>query len=75
MKMEAIYSTMYISKKNIDKLVSPNQKDENGKRVEKMQYPCLNCLHRFSTKDRLKKHREGGCDLNEPTKNRYAISC
>lgn len=58
----------YVYIKNIDKLVAPNQRDENGKHVEKMQYPCLNCLHRFSTKDRLKIHREGGCDLNEPTK-------
>lgn len=58
----------YVYIKNIDKLVSPNQRDENGKHVEKMQYPCLNCLHRFSTKERLNNHREGGCDLNEPTK-------
>lgn len=58
----------YVYIKNLDKLVSPNLRDETGKHVEKTQYPCLNCLHRFSTKDRLKNHREGGCDLNEPTK-------
>ena len=58
----------YVYIKNIDTLITPNQKDKDGKHVENTQYPCLNCLHRFSTKERLKNHRVGGCDLNEPTK-------
>jgi hypothetical protein len=58
----------YVYIKKLDILISKNRFDEDGKHVSKVAYPCPNCLHSFSSKSLLTKHREGGCDLFEPTK-------
>ena len=54
--------------KKLDVLVSSKRRDEDGKHISKQAYPCPNCLHSFSSQFLLIKHREGGCDLFEPTK-------
>ncbi len=59
----------YVYIKKLDVLILPfNVKNENGKHIHKHKFTCINCLHGFSTADRLKKHREGGCDSFEPIK-------
>lgn len=55
---------VYVSK--LDVLIRKNKFDENGNHVSKKTYPCPNCLHNFSTNERLMRHRENGCDLFEP---------
>lgn len=55
---------VYISK--LDILVSANKYDENNIHVSAPSYTCPNCLHCFSSKERLDKHRKNGCDLFKP---------
>jgi hypothetical protein len=57
----------YVYIKKLDILVTPNKRTE-GEHHNKNKYTCVNCLHGFSTEERLKKHREGGCDIFEPVK-------
>jgi hypothetical protein len=65
-KGETINHFVYIKK--LDVLVSPVNRDKDGKHVAKKSFVCVNCLHCFSTSDLLKNHRENGCDKFEPTK-------
>lgn len=58
----------YVYIKKLDVLVSPNKKDENDSRLHNKIFTCVNCLHGFSTAERLEKHRKGGCDMFEPVK-------
>jgi hypothetical protein len=57
---------VYVSK--MDVLVSPNQRGEDGTHLTKKSWVCANCLHCFSSQERLTKHRTNGCDMFEPTK-------
>ena len=58
----------YVYIKNFDVLNSPMRRGENGKHISKSTFACQNCLHCFSAKGLLEKHRNNGCDLFEPTK-------
>jgi hypothetical protein len=55
----------------LDVLISKKQRDEDGNHATKTKYLCPNCLHPFSTIERLKKHKNGGCDMFEPVKTVY----
>ena len=59
----------YVYIKDINILVSPNKYDEEGKHITHTSFACQNCLHCFSAKGLLEKHRNNGCDLFEPTKS------
>ena len=61
----------YVYIKKLDVLISKKQRDEDGNHATKTKYLCPNCLHPFSTKERLKKHRIGGCDMFKPVKTVY----
>jgi hypothetical protein len=58
----------YVYIKKLDILVAPNKRNDEDKHTHKEKYTCVNCLHGFSTAERLKKHRDGGCDIFEPVK-------
>ena len=58
----------YVYIKNLSVLVSPKQRDSEGKHIHMSSYACQNCLHCFSSKERLENHRKNGCDMFDPTK-------
>ena len=58
----------YVYIKNLDVLLMPNKKNEEGKHIHNKKYFCQNCLHGFSTKERRKIHIDNGCDYFEPVK-------
>ena len=54
--------------KNLDVLVAPQQRSDEGVHRSKTSFICVNCLHGFCSKLGLQSHRENGCDMFEPVK-------
>lgn len=63
-----LIETHYVYIKNIDVLSSKNRRNENNVHVSRDKHTCQNCLHQFSSRALLLKHRISGCDLFEPTR-------
>ena len=58
----------YVYIKNLSVLVSPPQRNSEGKHIHMSSFACQNCLHCFSSQSRLDNHRTNGCDMFDPTK-------
>jgi hypothetical protein len=58
----------YVYIKKLDVFASNNKKDENGRHTCKNHFICNRCLYPFSSKDRLERHIQNGCDKFEPVR-------
>jgi hypothetical protein len=54
--------------KKLDVLIMNKKNDENGVHRCDKSFICVNCLHPFSSCERLQNHKDNGCDMFEPTK-------
>ena len=53
--------------KNLSSLTNKPTFAEDGIHIANSQHVCVNCMHPFSSKEILEKHKPN-CDINEPTR-------
>ena len=56
----------YVYIKKLDVFVMSNKLNKDGIHTTDKRFICNRCLHGFSTKERLEKHLNNGCDMFDP---------